>query len=119
MSDPFTPQYELEKYTLNPFNIMDFRRFLVENRVIVATVSFTVAHFLNELIKSLMDNLLFVKVSPEEEMNNVKNESIFDKIIYIYNYKFKVGIFALSLIKFVVSFILIFYISRIINDSIN
>ena len=36
-------------YTLNPFNIMDFRRFLVENRVIVATVSFTVAHFLNEI----------------------------------------------------------------------
>ena len=59
MSDPFTPTYELENPTINFFNMVDFRRFLVENKVIVTAVSFTIATYINELVRSFYDNLIF------------------------------------------------------------
>ena len=120
MSDPFTPPYELERPTLNFFNIIDFRRFLVENKVIVTAVSFTIATYINELVKSFYDNLIFSFFNKDNN-NDKKND-----LQYIFTYEFningipfKLGAFLMSLIKFGLAILLAFYISRGLNDIIN
>lgn len=120
MSDPFTPTYELENPTVNFFNMIDFRRFLVENKVIVTAVSFTIATYINELVKSFYDNLIFSffnKDTDGDKKNDLKH--IFTYELNINGIPFKLGLFLMSLIKFMLAILLAFYISRALNDAIN
>ena len=120
MSDPFTPTYELENPTINFFNMVDFRRFLVENKVIVTAVSFTIATYINELVRSFYDNLIFSffeKDSNGDKKNDLKH--IFTYELIINGVPFKLGPVLMSLIKFVLAILLAFYISRALNDVIN
>ena len=120
MSDPFTPPYELEKPTLNPFDIVDFRRFLVENKVIVTAVSFTIAHHTTTLITSFFDNIVFSFFNKDENKDGEKDLSYLFESTFTFNgITFKLGSFLLSLVKFMLALILIFYISRGINYLIN
>ena len=94
MSDPFTPTYELENPTVNFFNMIDFRRFLVENKVIVTAVSFTIATYINELVKSFYDNLIFSffnKDADGDKKNDLKH--IFTYELNINGVPFKLGLF--------------------------
>ena len=120
MSDPFTPQYELEEPTLNFFNVIDFRRFLTENKVIVTAVSFTIATYINELVKSFYDNLIFSFFNKDSDNDNKGDLNHIFKYEYVINgIPFKIGAFLMSIIKFVLAIILAFYISRALNDIIN
>ena len=120
MSDPFTPTYELENPTVNFFNMIDFRRFLVENKVIVTAVSFTIATYINELVKSFYDNLIFSFFNKDADNDNKKDLNyIFKYEIVINGVPFKIGAFLMSIIKFILAILLAFFISRGLNDIIN
>lgn len=117
MTDAFSPPIELESNTLNILDFVDFREFLVENKVIVTIVSFTIATYMNDLIKSFFDDFLFCFLS--EDCQNEKISSIFKYEIEIFKIKFKLGRLFLALIKFILAAILVFIISRSFNDFIN
>ena len=57
--DKFTPNFELDANTFNFLNMDRFRKFLIENKVSVSIVSFTVAYYLKELIDSFYENIIF------------------------------------------------------------
>ena len=117
MTDSFTPPIELENKTLNVIDFVDFREFLVENKVVVTIVSFVIAHYMNDLIKSLFDDLIFCFLA--EDCKNKDISSIFKYELELFNIKFKIGKLLLALIKFIIAAILVFIISRSFNDFIN
>ena len=69
MSDKFTPKIEIESSTLNFFNIENFRKFLIENKVSVTIVSFTVGYYLKDLIDSFYENVMFCEDNTQSLIN--------------------------------------------------
>lgn len=110
MSDKFTPKIEIESSTLNFFNIENFRKFLIENKVSVSIVSFTVGYYLKDLIDSFYENIIFCE-------DNTK--SLINYELCILNIKVKIGKFIISILKFLVSCLLVFYIARFLTDLVN
>lgn len=110
MTGTFTSKLELEGSTFNLFNMDKFRQFLIENNVSVSIVSFAVACYLKELIDSFYENIIFCK-------DNTKKIDSYDICIFGINIRF--GRFIISLLKFGISCILIFYIARFLTDLVN
>lgn len=109
MTDTFTPKYEFESNTFSFIKIDDFRKFLVDNKLIVSIVSFTVAYYIKEVIDSFFDNILFCK---ETDLFNTYSYCFF-------NIKIKLGVFIKDILKFFISLIIVFYLARFLNDIIN
>ena len=108
--DKFTSNFEIEKNTFNFLNIDEFRKFLIENKVSVSIVSFAVAYYLKELIDSFYENIIFCE-------DNTKKIDSFD--ICIFGINIRLGRFFISLLKFAISCILVFYIARFLTDIVN
>ena len=108
--DKFTSNFEIEKSTFNFLNIDEFRKFLIENKVSVSIVSFAVAYYLKELIDSFYENIIFCE-------DNTKKIDAFD--ICIFGINIRLGRFFISLLKFAISCILVFYIARFLTDIVN
>tara|TARA_B000000475_G_C15975565_1_gene438806 strand:+ start:1093 stop:1422 length:330 start_codon:yes stop_codon:yes gene_type:complete len=106
----FTPEFELEKNTFNFLNMVNFRRFLIENKVSVSIVSFAVAYYLKELIDSFYANIMFCE-------DNTKNIDTFN--VCIFGINIRLGRFIISILKFCISCILVFYIARFLTDLVN
>lgn len=106
----FTSRFEMEKNTFNFLNIDEFRKFLIENKVSVSIVSFAVAYYLKELIDSFYENIIFCE-------DNTKKIDTYD--ICIFGINIRLGRFIISILKFTVSCILIFYIARFLTDIVN
>tara|TARA_B100000401_G_C52378834_1_gene518530 strand:- start:68 stop:397 length:330 start_codon:yes stop_codon:yes gene_type:complete len=109
MANIFSPKIDFDKATFS-LNMVDFRKFLIDNNVTVSIVSFAVAYYLKELIDSLYENIIFC----EDNLDSVRNYSI-----CILNIKLYIGKFLITLIKFIISILLVFYIARFLNDFIN
>ena len=110
MTDTFTPKLEFEANTFNLFNMDEFRKFLIENKVSVSIVSFAIAYYLKELIDSFYENIIFCE-------DNTKKIDSYNICILGINIHF--GRFIISLLKFFTSCILIFYIARFLTDLVN
>ena len=110
MTDTFTPKFEFETNTFNLFNMDEFRKFLIENKVSVSIVSFSIAYYLKEVIDSFYENIIFCE-------DNTKKIDSYNICILGINIYF--GRFIISLLKFFTSCILIFYIARFLTDLVN
>ena len=111
MTDVFSPSIELESSTMNLINFVDFENF-IENKVVVTIVSYTIATYMNDLIKSLFDDFLFCFLSEDCENENISY--IFKYEFEIFNVKIKLGKLLLALIKFILAALLVFIISMFI-----
>ena len=121
----FTPKFELNPTTFNIFDTVQFRKFIIDNNVSATIVAFTIAGNMNRLIDSLYDNILFTCENEhlKKEKDNYSDKkclSNFDylktkKIIYN-NYYIYYGTFIIDFLKFFISIIIAFYLSRLIND---
>ncbi len=120
MTQSFTPKFELENNTYKFYDFSEFREFLVDNKVIVTIVSFTIATYLNELIKSFFDDFIFCFLSPDCDQDKVPDFAfLFKYELNILGIKIKLGKLFLALIKFTIAAFLVFFISRFFNDIIN
>ena len=108
--DKFTSNFEIEKNTFSFLNIDEFRQFLIENKVSVSIVSFAVAYYLKELIDSFYENIIFCE-------DNTKKFDALDFCIFGIN--IRLGRFFISILKFTISCILVFYIARFLTDIVN
>jgi len=109
MANIFTSEIYFNKSTFS-LNLVDFRKFLIDNNVTVSIVSFAVAYYLKELIDSLFKNIIFCE----------GNFDFIEKLsVCILNIRLYIGKFIITLIKFVISILLVFYIARFLNDFIN
>ena len=106
----FTPGIEIEKSTFNFFKTDEFRKFLVENKVSVSIVSFAIAYYLKDLIDSFYENVMFCE-------DNTKK--IYNYEVCILGINIRFGKFIISIGKFLVSCILVFYIARFLTDLVN
>ena len=71
MTQSFTPKLELENNSFKFHDFTEFREFLIDNKVIVTIVSFTIATYLNELIKSFFDDFIFCFLAPDCDEDKV------------------------------------------------
>lgn len=108
--DKFTSNFEIEKTTFSFLDINEFRQFLIENKVSVSIVSFAVAYYLKELIDSFYENIIFCE-------DNTKKIDSYEICIFGINIRF--GRFFISILKFTISCILVFYIARFLTDIVN
>ena len=108
--DKFSSKFELNSNTFNLFNMDKFREFLIENKVSVSIVSFAVAYYLKELIDSFYENIIFCE-------DNTKHIDSYD--ICVFGINIRVGRFLISILKFIISCILVFYIARFLTDIVN
>ena len=108
--DKFTSNFEIEKTTFSFLDINEFRQFLIENKVSVSIVSFAVAYYLKELIDSFYENIIFCE-------DNTKKIDSYEVCIFGINIRF--GRFFISILKFTISCILVFYIARFLTDIVN
>lgn len=109
MVNIFTSKIDFDKSTFS-LNLVDFRKFLIDNNVTVSIVSFAVAYYLKDLIDSLYENIIFCE----------GNFDFIEKLsVCILNIKIYIGKFIITLLKFVISVLLVFYIARFLNDFIN
>lgn len=109
MINNFTPKIDLNPKTFS-LNIVEFRKFLIDNNITITIVGFAVGYYLRDLIDSFYTNIIFCE-------DNLKY--INDYYICIFNIKIYPGRFIISVFKFIVSVILVFYISRFLNDIVN
>ena len=109
MTNKFTPQIDFDKSTFS-FNLVEFRKFLIDNNVIVSIVGFAVGYYLRDLIDSLYENIIFC----EDNLQHIINYSF-----CILNFRLYIGKFFIALLKFLISVLLVFYIARFLNDFIN
>ena len=108
--DTFSSRFELNSNTFNLFNMDKFREFLIENKVSVSIVSFAIAYYLKELIDSFYENIIFCE-------DNTKKIDAYD--ICIFGINIRLGRFFISILKFTISCILVFYIARFLTDIVN
>jgi hypothetical protein len=90
--------------------MVNFRRFLIENKVSVSIVSFAIAYYLKELIDSFYENIMFCE-------DNTKKIDTFN--VCIFGINIRLGRFIISILKFSISCILVFYIARFLTDLVN
>tara|TARA_B100001564_G_scaffold360053_1_gene385172 strand:- start:3496 stop:3825 length:330 start_codon:yes stop_codon:yes gene_type:complete len=108
--DTFSSRFELNSNTFNLFNMDKFREFLIENKVSVSIVSFAIAYYLKELIDSFYENIIFCE-------DNTKDIDSYD--ICIFGINIRLGRFIISILRFIISCILVFYIARFLTDIVN
>ena len=117
MTDAFTPEYELEASTLNPFDITQFRQFLYENKIILVGVGIVLSGYLKDLLDSFYKTL----VTPLFTKDN--NENIFQQYIdssfTVGGRTFKYGEFLFNLLKFIFTLYIMFLFGRFTSDLIN
>ena len=120
MTDAFTPQYELESKTFNPFDLSQFRQFLYENNVIVVGVGIVLAKYLEILTDSFFNNLILpiLKKDSDKDGKNDFQEYI-DKSFVIGGRTFYYGKFVFDLCKFIIILYVMFLLSRLTSDLIN
>ena len=109
MTPKFTPEIKLDAKTFS-LNLTDFRKFLIDNNVTITIVGFAISYYLRDLIDSLYNNIMFCD-------DNLKTINEYN--ICIFNVKIYPGKFLISLLKFLVSTLLVFYIARFLNDVVN
>ena len=119
----FTPNFELNPTTFNIFDTVQFRKFIIDNNVSATIVAFTIAGNMNRLIDSLYDNVLFtcerehLKKNESSEKKCLSNFDYLKTKKFIYNnYYIYYGTFIIDFLKFIISIIIAFYLSRFIND---
>ena len=120
MTQPYTPEYELEANTLNVFNIDKFREFLLENKVIATAIGIVIGKYLEVLTDSFFNNLIlpvFNKDSDKDGVNDFKG--LIDYSFEVYGMKFKLGQFVYDFIKFGLILYILFLLARGTRDLIN
>lgn len=105
----FTPNIELDSKSFS-LNLVEFRKFLIDNNVTVSIVGFAVGYYLRDLIDSFYNNIMFC----DDNLDFINNY-----YLCLFNVKIYLGRFIISLLKFVISTLLVFYIARVLNDFVN
>ena len=120
MTSAFTPPFEFEKYTFNPFNIVDFRKFLIDNKVIATAISFAAGSYMESVTTSFFDNIILPIINRDSDNDGKKDIHKFeDIIINISGIKMKIGRFLIDIFKFFMILYVLFLISRLTRDVIN
>ena len=120
MTDPYTPEYELESTTFNILNIDKFREFLIENKVFVTAVGLVIGKYLEMVSDSFFDNLvlpIFNKDSDKDGVNDFQH--LIDYTIETNGMKFKIGQFIYDLFKFGLILYILFVAARLARDLLN
>ena len=105
----FSDKIDFNKDTFS-FDLVNFRKFLIENNITITIVGFAIGYYLRELIDSFYEHIIFC----DENIHKIT-----EYYIYIFNIKIYIGKFFISFLKFFISVLLVFYIARFLNDLVD
>ncbi len=93
--------------------INDFYIFIKDNHIIATAIATIFSKIISDLSYSFIDNILLPIINIDidndgkSDINDFKN-----KIFEVYGISFKIGPFAIELIKFLVIVFILFYLSK-------
>lgn len=118
--DKFNTGFEIEGESLNLFNFDTFRRFLVEKGVLATAVSYVIGKQINNLIKSILDNIITPMMEPDYNNDNKDDFKLMrNYVAKVGPYKFKLGKLFHDLLKFGLVMYCVFVVSRLFIDTVN
>lgn len=120
MTSTFTEPLELEKMTFNLFDLVHFRKFLIDNKVIATSISFAAASYLETVTTSFFDNIILPIINKDTNSDGKKDLHKFeDYTVNIKGIKLKMGKFIIDIFKYFLILYILFLISRLTRDVIN
>jgi len=120
MTDSYTPEIELEKKSINIFNIENFRRYIIEKGVIDTAIGFIMGKHIGNIAESLFNNLILPILNRDSDNDGEADIKKFeDYKKKINGIEFKIGKFILDIIKFLIMIYCLFIIARFTRDMIN
>mgnify|MGYP001311151179 CR=1 FL=1 len=118
--DKFDNTIEIEAESLNLFNFVTFRKFLIENGVIATAVSYVIGSQINNLITSILDNVIQPMMEADYNNDNKDDFTPMKKwVLKLGPYKFKLGQLFFDLLKFGLVMYCVFIVSRLFIDTLN
>lgn len=118
--DNFDANIEISSESLNLFNFVTFRKFLIEKGVLGLAVSYVIGKQINNLVGSVLENIIQPMMEPDY---NNDNKDDFKKMrnweYKVGPYNFKFGKLIYDLLKFGLVMYSVFIISRLFIDTIN
>lgn len=122
MTNNFSP-IKIENETINPFEYFKFREFLIDNKVTVTVVGFVIGNNILRLIDSFFDDIILVCNTEKNKEQDVNCLTIVDSIYYykitLHNYNIYIGRFTFAIIRFIISGLIAFYVTRLFKDIID
>lgn len=118
--DNFDTGFEIEAESLNLFNFDTFRRFLVEKGVLATAVSYVIGKQINNLIASILDNIINPMMEPDYNNDNKDDfKPLRNFTAKVGPYTFKLGQLIHDLLKFGLVMYCVFVVSRLFIDTVN
>tara|TARA_B100001094_G_C18190212_1_gene806637 strand:- start:526 stop:888 length:363 start_codon:yes stop_codon:yes gene_type:complete len=120
MTDAYSPPLEIEKNTINLFNLENFRKYIIDNGVIDTAIGYTMGKHITNITDSFFDNIIlpfFNKDSNNDGINDFKRFEDYKKKIF--GVEFNIGKFILDFSKFLIMLYSLFLIGRLTRDLIN
>ena len=120
MSSNFTPGIEIEKETLNVFNLTEFRKFLIEKHIITTAIGIVIGRQISKLTDVFLLNLIDpifhsdIDGNGKDDWKNIKNMKLRMKGI-----EFGTGEIILGVLKFLLVLYVVFLISRATIDIVD
>ena len=120
MTQPFTPEYEFEKTTFNPLNIVAFREFIIENKVFASALSFLIATQLKDVVNSFLTGIIDPLIMYDGDNDGKPDIMCIDKwTLKIKKIEFKIGHIFVECIKFIILLYFMFIMTRFFRDIVN
>ena len=116
----FDPDIEIQSESLNLFNFVAFRKFLIENKVIALAVSYVIGKQINYIMDSIMDNILDPIMNSDYNKDNKSDFHGLKKWVFnTGSQKFKLGQLTYDFLKFGLVIYCVFIFSRLFIDYLN
>lgn len=120
MTLPFTPPYEFEAATFNPFNLIEFRKFVIDNKVFATALSFLIATQLKDVVDAFLQGFINPIIMRDADNDGKPDLLELDTwTVQFMGINFKVGKIVVEIIKFTVVLYTLFIITRFFRDIVN
>jgi large-conductance mechanosensitive channel len=116
----FTPPIELRAVTFNPFSWLDFREFIIKNKVIATAVGLVIGKQLENLTESFFSAFIFPLFNRDADGDGENDYAkLFDYQIKWSGMTFTIGKLIETTIKFAIIMYILFFVSRLLHDLID
>lgn len=94
------------------YNVVDFYNFLNDNKIIQLGTAFIISSQINQLASKFIDNI----VSPIiKRVLDGETESLKETKVEIFGIKFEIGDFIMTMMKFMINMIILYYLFKILG----
>ena len=116
----FTPAFELRSVTFNPFSWLDFREFLIKNKVIATAVGLVIGKQLEGLTEAFFGGFISPLFNRDADGDGENDYAkLFEYTVKWSGMTFTIGKVIEMIIRFAIIMYILFFFSRLLHDLID